>query len=134
MDKARIQTNKKLNKMEREIGRIYKDDPALKHIQKEYADYMKMVQKETKSSYEAYINETDRDVKEDLKKTYMEKVRALTINSPKYRKLIERITSVLAKVNQRALDVSNKAMREIYTINYNQVAEECVRVGIKVNG
>lgn len=134
MDKARTQTNEKLNKMEREIGRIYQKDPALKRVQKEYANYMKMVQERTETSYKAYIDETDQDVKEDLKKTYMEEVRALTINSSKYRKLVERITSVLAKVNQRALDVSNKAMREIYTINYNQVAEECVRVGIKVDG
>lgn len=134
MDKARIQTDKKLNKMERDIHKIYRDDPDLKRVQKEYDDYMKMVQKETKSSYDAYISETDQDLKKDLKKTYMSDVRSLTISSEKYKKLINKIVKVMAEVNQKALDVTNQAMDEVYVINYNQVAVDCKKVGIKVNG
>lgn len=134
MDKARIQTNKKLNKMEREIGRIYQEDPALKRVQKEYTEYMKMVQERTEASYKAFIGETDENTKEDLKQAYMDEVKALTINSKEYKKLVNKIAAVMAKVNQKALDITNRAMDEVYVINYNQVAEDCKEAGIKVNG
>ena len=134
MDKTRIQTNKKLNKTEREIGRIYKSDPALKRIIREYMDYMKTVKEKTQESYDAYMNETDRDKKEDLKKEYMKEVRYLTTGSKQYRKLVKRFTEVMADVNQKALDIVNDTMTDIYCMNYNEVATECKKVGIKVNG
>lgn len=134
MDKTRIQTNKKLNKTEREIGRIYKSDPALKRIIREYMDYMKTVKEKTQESYDAYMNETDQDKKEDLKKEYMKEVRYLTTGSKRYRKLVKRFTEVMADVNQKALDIVNDTMTDIYCMNYNEVATECKKVGIKVNG
>lgn len=134
MDKTRIQTNKKLNKTEREIGRIYKSDPALKRIIREYMDYMKTVKEKTQESYDAYMNETDQDKKEDLKKEYMKEVRYLTTGSKRYRKLVKRFTEVMADVNQKALNIVNDTMTDIYCMNYNEVATECKKVGIKVNG
>ena len=134
MDKARKQTDKKLNKMEKDIGRIYKDDPALKSIEKAFAKYMIMVKKKTQASYKAYVDEYDWDKRAELKKVYSDEVKALTMDSPEYRKLVKDFTATLSYVNQKALNISNKAMNEIYAINYNQVAEECKRVGIKVNG
>lgn len=134
MDRARTQTDKKLNQMEREIGRIYEHDPALIRIEREYAKYMTMVKKRTEASYKAYVRETDWDIKMELKKAYSDEVRALTLDSAEYKKLIKKITIILAEVNQKALDVSNKAMREIYAMNYNQVAVDCKKAGIKVNG
>ena len=134
MDFARKQTDKKLEKMERDIGRVYADDPALKRIKKEYAKYMKTVQERTEAAYKAYTDETDADVKAELKKAYTDKVRALTMDSKEYNAIVKRFVAILAQVNQQALDITNSAMVDIYTINYNQVATECRRVGIKVNG
>ena len=134
MDKARRQTDKKLSSMEREIGRVYKDNPALIAIEKEYAKYMAGVQKRTQTEYKAYIEEEDRDAKAEKKKAYMDKIRSLTLQSAEYNKLVKKMVGVLAKVNQQALDISNKAMRDIYVMNYNQVAEDCRKVGIKVDG
>ena len=134
MDRARQATDKKLQAMETKIGRIYANSPALKRIKKEYADYMKMVQKRTESSYKAYIEESDADVKKDLKKAYMDEVRSLTLESKEYNKLIKKFTEVMAQVNGEALAVANKAMTDVYVDNYNQVAVECKRVGIEVNG
>ena len=134
MDKARRQTDKILNGMKREIGRIYESDPALIRIQREYNNYMKMVQNRTEESYKAYIDEADPDKKADLKKAYTDEVKDLTINSAQYKKLVKRITSVMADVNQRALNVCNKNMAEIYAINYNQVAVDCRKAGIRVDG
>ena len=95
---------------------------------------MKIVKESTESLYKSYVEEEDRDVKKEKKDAYMNEVRRLTLGSDKYNRLIKKMAEVLAKVNQKALDVSNKSMREIYAINYNQVADECKRVGIKVNG
>ena len=134
MDKARQKTDKELARIEREIGRIYKDDPALKSIEREYAKYMMMVKKKTEKEYKAYINEHDWDKRAELKKAYSDEVKALTMDSAEYKKLVKDITATLSYVNQKALDVSNKSMRKIYAMNYNQVAEECKRVGIRVNG
>jgi len=134
MDRARQATDKKLQVMEDEIGRIYANSPALKRIRKEYAEYMKMVQKRTESSYKAYMDETDPDTKKDLKKAYTDEVRSLTLESKEYNKLIKKFTEVMAQVNQEALNVANGAMVDIYVENYNQVAVECRRVGIEVDG
>lgn len=134
MDRARQATDKKLQAMEDEIGRIYANSPALKRIRKEYDEYMKMVQKRTESSYKAYMDETDPDTKKDLKKAYTDEVRSLTLESKEYNKLIKKFTEVMAQVNQEALNVANGEMVDIYVENYNQVAVECRRVGIEVDG
>ena len=133
MDRARTETDRKLNKMESQIGRIYESSPALKRIEREYAEYMKMVQKKTEPAYKAYLD-ADYESKADLKKAYTDEVRALTIDSKDYNKLIKKFTDVMAQVNQEALSVVNHSMSEIYALNYNQVADECKRVGIEVNG
>ena len=52
---------------------------------------------------------------------------------PKLR-IIKEFTRVLAQVNQKALDVVNGTLPEVYAVSYNNVADECRRVGIKVNG
>lgn len=133
-DKARTQTDKKLRQMERDIGRVYRLHPALLAVEKEYAKYMGMVQEKTKAEYRAYMDENDPDIKAEKEKAYMRKVRELTMESTQYNKIVKKIVGVLAEVNQQALDISNKAMPEIYAMNYNQVAEDCKKVGIKVNG
>lgn len=134
MDEARRKTDKILKGIEKAQGRIYATDPALIRIEKEYARYMKMVQKRTEGEYRAYINAKGKDIEEECKKAYMDAIRALTTESKEYRDLVRRIASVLAEVNQKALDSVNEAMPEIYAINYNQVAEECRRAGIEVYG
>ena len=129
-DKARQTTDKKLKAIESQMGRIYANSPALKRIEKEYANYMKMVQEKTAPAYKAYKDSGDKD----LKKAYMDEVRSLTLESKEYGKIVKKITDAMAQVNREALMIVNNAMNEIYYINYNQVADECKRVGIRVNG
>lgn len=134
MDKARKLTDKKLNSMESEISRVYRKNPAISQIEKKYKAFMDSVQAQTQDLYEAFVKETDPEKRSALKKEYVAEVKHLTLESAEYKRLLKDVTKTLASVNQQALDVSNKAMREIYAINYNQVAEECRRVGIKVDG
>lgn len=134
MDKAREKTDKQLKTMERNIGRVYRTYPALIAVEKEYKAYMSMVEKKTNKAYNEYIKEKDINLKEKLKKVYTEQLKALTIESKDYKKLVKKISRTLAATNQYALDIVNAEMISIYTENYNQVAEECERVGINVNG
>lgn len=134
MDKARKKTDKQLIDMERNISRVYETHPALIEVEKKYRKFMDMVAKRTKKAYNAYANETDKEAKDKLKKVYMDEIKALTVNSKEYQKLIDEITTVLARVNQDAVDIVNAGMLTIYAENYNQVAEECRKAGIKVNG
>ena len=133
-DKARIQTDRKLNQIDGQIGRVYKDSPALLSVEKEYAKYMAMVKKRTESAYKAYIEEEDKDIKAENKKAYMGELRRYTLESAEYKKLVDKITDALAEANGEALGIINDAMVDVYVDNYNAVADECERVGIKVNG
>lgn len=133
-DRARQKTDKQLNEMERAIGRIYQNNPALNRIKKKYMAYMKDVEEATKDAYTAYKNETDTKRKAELKKAYMDEVKALTLENKKYKSIVSEFTRIMAGVNQQAIAVSNSMMKKIYIENYNQVAVDCREAGIRVNG
>lgn len=134
MDKAREQTDKQLMKMERKIEKLYSQNLALRRIEKKYESYMAMVEKSTEASYRAFVSESDRNIKQELKKAYMDEVKALTVKSKAYKRIIDEFTTLMAQVNQDALDIINQELTPVYVINYNQVAEVCKEVGVEVNG
>ena len=131
-DRARQKTDKKLKKMESEMGRVYKNNSALIAVRKEFMQYMDKVKKETQPQYDAYVHA--KEDKNKLKQDYIKAVKERTLFSKEYKKLVGKVVAALANANQQALDVVNDEMISIYTENYNQVAEDCRRVGIKVNG
>ena len=93
---------------------------------------MDIVQERTKSEYEAFVNETDKNTKEELKKAYSDKILDLTIRSEKHNRIQKNFIKNLSAVNQQALNAINSETASIYAENYNQVATECKRVGIEV--
>lgn len=133
-DRARQKTDKQLNEMERAIGRIFQNDPALNRIKKKYMAYMKDVEEATKDAYTAYKNETDTKRKAELKKAYMDEVKALTLENKKYKFIVSEFTHIMAGVNQQAIAIANSMMKKIYIENYNQVAVDCKEAGIRING
>lgn len=136
-DKARQKTDKMLAGIERQMGRVYDTDPALLNIQKKYDKYMASVYKRTEGAYKAFIDADDADdeeSKKEAKEVYMGQIRRYTIESKEYNSIIKEFVRIMADVNQKALDVVNDSMSEIYAINYNQVAEDCRKVGLKVDG
>lgn len=134
MDKARKRTDKRLKSMEKAMGKVYKTDPALVAIKREYKAYMDMVLKRTQPAYVRFVSEKDIGTRNELKRAYQNELETLTVNAPEYQNLIERLVEVLADVNQKALDIANDTMLDIYVDNYNQVATDCKRVGFNVNG
>lgn len=134
MDKARIQTDKILHNTLKDIGRVYKTSSALSRIMKEINKYMNNVEKATETSYRAYVEEYDINVREEKKRLYMSEIRALTLESKEFNVLMRKFTHALALTNQEALARVNASMPEVYMVNYNQVAGECRKAGIEVNG
>lgn len=134
MDKARQRTDKRLKNTEKSMSRVYKTNPALVSIIRKYNDYMGMVEKRTRSLYMAFRNETDIDKRQEAKEAYQRELEALTVKSKKYQDIIDEFVTILAQVNQEALNIINAQMLEVYVDNYNEVANECRKAGIKVNG
>lgn len=132
-DKARQKTDKMLAGIEKQMGRVYETDPALLNIQKKYEKYMASVQKRTESAYKAFIDADDEESKKEAKKAYMGQIRHYTIESKEYNSIIKEFVRIMADVNQKALNVVNDSMSEIYALNYNQVADDCRKVGLKVD-
>ena len=129
-DKARIQADKILGQTEKTMGRIYNEDPALVKIQKRLVKYLDGVKKDTQTLYDAY----KADGTKEAKQAYENAVRKATLGSKEYNAIIKEFTRVLAQVNQKALDVVNGTLPEVYAVSYNNVADECRRVGMRVNG
>lgn len=132
IDKAREQTDKILKTMDRNIGRVYKTNPALLKSKKKLMNYLDKVKEQTKPEYDKYVNETDEKEQKRLKKIYGDKVKELTFESKEYKKILKEFVETLSITNQSALNIVNDSMINIYTLNYNQVGEECKKVGIKV--
>lgn len=133
-DRARRLTDKRLADTEKKISRMYKTHSALIQARKEYDAYMKQVEKRTEASYLAFRDEKDIEHKAELKKAYGDEIRVLTIESKEYNRIIEKLVNAITQVNQEAVRYINSQMAQVYMENYNQVAVECERVGIKVNG
>lgn len=133
MDRARRKTDRILQELEGRISGVYASDPALLRIQKKYHKYMDEVEKRTKPLYDAFVNSDINDRNEALS-AYKEAVKALTLQNKQYKAIISQITTILARVNQEALDLINSEMTEIYTLNYNQIAVDCRKAGITVDG
>ena len=131
-DKARIQTEKLLSKSEKDIEKVYTSNKELKKAIKEYTKYMERLQKATEGLFKAYKDEEDINAKKDAKNAYIAEILAQTIESKEYQRIISKLTASITKVNQKALDKINEITADIYAINYNQVAEDCRKVGIKV--
>lgn len=121
-----------MNNLERQIRKEYRKNAALISAEKSYKRYMQKVKEETQKEYDEYIN-ADSEHKKEMKQRYIDAVKKLTVYSKEYKKVVDKVTSALAKANQKALDIVNDQMIEIYVDNYNQVAVDCKRVGITVN-
>jgi hypothetical protein len=130
-EQGRTAADKILEQTEKRMGRIYNDDPALVKIQKRLAKYLDGVRKDTQELYnERKAHPQDKDAR----KAYEDAVRERTIDSKEYNAIIKDFVAAITEANKKALDIANGSMMDVYAVSYNNVAEECRRVGIKVNG
>ena len=129
---TRKQTDALLRRTERSISMIYKENTALVRIKKDITAYMADVQKRTQAAYDAWKNAGDGDDVDALKNAYTSQIRDLTIGSKEYQALMQKFCEALTGANKEAIAISNKTMRQVYAMNYNEVASDCYDAGIKV--
>lgn len=132
MDRARKRTDKLLRSLERRVRAVYASDPSLLRMKNRYEQYMNEVDEATHEAYLAYKNAQPGEMRDEAKKAYVKAVRELTIENRVYIDIVSRFTEVMAAVNQEVLDLINAEMDDIYVLNYNQVAVDCKKAGIKV--
>lgn len=133
-DKARIETDKQLVQMEKQIEKIYRK--SAKGIVKKWNDYMAQSAKEIEPLQIAY-DEAKKLGDDDLIKKTGKKLgiakRDQTLKNDYYKDMLANVTENLAKVNQTALNYINGEMPKVYVENYNQAEDIADTVGVKFN-
>lgn len=124
-DQARKQTDKILSDMEKEVRSIY--DRASADISAKWYKYMESHEKSLKSAYNALqeaIKSGDNDAISKARSNYERMVKNVTLNNDKYKAMLNETTAKLSHTNEVALDYVNGNMAKIYTLNYNEFANQ----------
>lgn len=124
-DQARKQTDKILSDMEKEVRSIY--DRASADISAKWYKYMESHEKSLKSAYNALqeaLKSGDNDVIAKARSDYERILKNVTLNNDKYKAMLNETTAKLSHTNEVALDYVNGNMAKIYTLNYNEFANQ----------
>lgn len=125
MDQARKKTDQLLKKMEKEVNNIY--NRASDEISKKWYKYMESHEKSLKSAYNALqdaLKSGDSDTIKEAKATYERMVKNVTLNNDRYKAMLNETTARLSHTNEVALNYVNGNMAKIYTLNYNEFANQ----------
>ena len=124
-DQARKQTDKILNDMEKEVWSIY--DRASADISAKWYKYMESHEESLKSAYDALqeaLKSGDDDAVTKARSDYERVVKNVTLNNDRYKSMLNETTAKLSHTNEVALDYVNGNMAKIYTLNYNEFANQ----------
>lgn len=124
-DQARKQTDKILSDMEKEVRSIY--DRASADISAKWYKYMESHEKSLKSAYNALqeaLKSGDNDAIAKARSDYERILKNVTLNNDKYKAMLNETTAKLSHTNEVALDYVNGNMAKIYTLNYNEFANQ----------
>lgn len=127
-DRAREWTDKRLEKMERHLTRIYTQ--AQDEITAKWNDYMRRGQIRLANLYDNYRTAPPSQ-KADALKRYQDAVQSYTLRNKWYKDMVDETTLRLANVNQIAASYINDQIPEIYVTNYNFIDEDALATGIK---
>lgn len=112
MSQAHKRADKNLYQKERKLDNYYKKSS--KQIDKLITDFYKLHQEEFESNLKKYQSG---EITKDEYRKYMSQ---MTITSFEWQQLIEKITDMIATINQRALtNIVNDDLEKIYIDNYN---------------
>lgn len=131
-DKARIWTDKHLDKMERKLKKIYRK--SAKGIYKSFEQFMLDAQKELKRYEYIFTAQLNKDIDTTgIEKQIQRKKEEIILRNQAYKDMIDGVTTELAETNTTALAYINGQMPSIYRNNYNQMQAEASRAGVKFN-
>lgn len=125
MPSARQQTDKQLEDMEKRLKELYSQ--AEKELKDKWEVFAKTQESKLKEAYnvlqEAKKGENWKEINK-AKAEYEHIVRNATLNNERYKALVNETTERLANVNETATNYINNNMSKIYTINYNDFANQ----------
>lgn len=124
-DQARKQTDKILSDMEKEVNRIY--SRASKEISEKWDKYMESHKGKVTSAYndlQSALASGDAQAIREAKSVYERTVKNVTLNNDRYKAMVKETTAKLSHTNEVALDYVNGNMAKIYTLNYNEFANQ----------
>ena len=122
-DKARNLTDKKLEQMEKHLSAIYRR--AEKEIGESWKQYLEEIGKEIEDLQKKYDIAKKSGDKTELKKIGIELSKAKkekTLLNKHYKNLTNQTAEELLKVNETAVAYVNDNLPEIYSLNYNALA------------
>lgn len=125
MDKARKQTDKLLNQMEKKISKIY--DQAYKDLSKSWNQFMAVHKPMVQEAYDKYMDARKNGTTQEIfdARTYYERVLNNTIlQNERYKAMTDELAEKISHVNEVALDYVNGNMAKVYTTNYNAFGDE----------
>lgn len=120
LDEARKKTDSKLEEMEQELAKIYRE--AQSDLTEKWNAYMERGEKRLSALRES-----------GDEKAYQDAVKSYTLKNQWYKNMVDDTTERLAKVNDVALAYINDQMPELYSINYNQARHTADQVGVSFN-
>lgn len=129
-DSARQWTDAELEKIEKELQRIYRQ--ARDEITAKWDAYMAKAQDRLSTLYNAYLNAPP-DKKAEALAKYQKAAENVTLRNEWYQSMVDQTTYELARVNQLAVDYINGNMTGIYTVNYNATIEGLSNLGVQFN-
>lgn len=124
-DGARKKTDDILDKMEKHLYRVYNE--AADDISKKWYKYMQSHERTLKDKYNALQEANrsgDKDAIKQAKEDYERAVKNVTLNNDRYNAMLNETTSKISHVNEIALDYVNGNTPKIYTLNYNEFANQ----------
>ena len=125
MDKARKQTDKILQQMEKKISKIYQD--AYKDLSKSWNQFMAIHKPMVEEAYDKYMDARKNGTTQEIfdARTYYERVLNNTIlQNQRYKAMTDELAEKISHVNDVALNYVNDNMAKVYTTNYNAFGDE----------
>ena len=130
MDKARVQTDRKLRKVEKKLNKIYAQ--AEHEIYGKWDAYMERQAKKLavlQKEYDDLIKAGKKDEARELSAKLKQKKQSVLLRNDEYKSMAQITADNMAKVNATALAYVNGVMPEIYILNYNAVAGAVKEIG-----
>ena len=124
LDSARRYTDKELEKVEKQIDRIYRK--SAKGIYSDYQKFMVKAQKRIQTQENALasaIRSKDEKLIKDAEKALQDAKFAVTLQDARYREMLESTAKRIANTNQIAINYANEKIPDVYAVNYNQMDE-----------
>ena len=129
-DKAREQTDEKLEEMEKRLTAIY--SRAHKEIGQAWTEYLEESGKEIEElqkEYEAAKKSGDRDEIKKLGKKLQRAKKERTILNKRFRDILTQTAEQISRANETAVAYINGELPEIYSLNYNAIADSVDGLG-----